>query len=301
MTLLDRLPRRIGTPLAAGDLDLRPLTRAVGAELHGVDLTQLTDDAVAPLHAAVRRHGVVFARGQGLGATTLARLAERFGPLGEHPVDQLAGRDRRVSTIVDNATHPPAGFTWHTDLSWTTEPPELGFLAAATIPAVGGDTLWASGAALYDRLGADLRRLCDPLRILHAADATLLASVRAHHGDELADRLVAGHPPISQPLVRVDPTTGRRSLWLSPLYAVAVEGWERTESDALLALLHRRVDDPEVQVRWRWQAGDVAIWDETSTCHRALVDHFPLDREMRRTTTAGPCPLGVADVDGRIG
>lgn len=276
--------------------DVRPLTPAIGAELRGIDLSgRLSDEAFEVLHVAVRDHQVVFARGQELDEGGLRRLAERFGPLSVHPVAELAGTGRDVSVIVDSVERPPAGFPWHTDLSWTAAPPALGFLSALQIPPVGGDTLWASGPAMYERLSPAVRTMCDRLRVVHAPDERLLRSVRDLQGDALADRLVERHPPVEQPLVRVDPVSGRRSLWISPLYAMRIVGMGEPESEALLALLHGRADDPEVQVRWRWQEGDLAIWDEAATCHRALTDHHPQPRRMRRCTTVGPVPVGAGE------
>jgi taurine dioxygenase len=83
-------------------------------------------------------------------------------------------------------------------------------------------------------------------------------------------------------------------MWLSPLYAAKVVGLDEADSGRMLRFLHRQIDDPEVQVRWRWAAGDVAIWDETSTCHRALTDHAPQRRTMRRCTTTGGRPISAS-------
>lgn len=274
--------------------DVQRLSGSIGAVLHGVDLSApLADADVAHLRALVTEHQVVFVREQHLDEEQHRRLASRFGALSIHPVGLLTGSDRALSVIDDDVDRPPAGFAWHTDLSWTAAPPDLGFLSAVTIPPCGGDTLWASGRAMHDRLDPDERRGARSLRLVHAPDETLLATVRRHHGEEVARRLLDAHPPIEQPLVRLHADTGRPALWLSPLYATAVVGLDATEGRRLLRSLHRRIDEPEVQVRWRWAAGDVAIWDETSTCHRALTDHAPSRRTMRRCTTTGGRPIAA--------
>jgi taurine dioxygenase len=95
-------------------------------------------------------------------------------------------------------------------------------------------------------------------------------------------------------LVRLHVATGRPALWLSPLYATKVVGLDHHDSERVLGVLHHQILDPEVQVRWRWAAGDVAIWDETSTCHRALTDHAPQRRIMRRCTTTGGRPIAAS-------
>jgi taurine dioxygenase len=267
------------------------LTGTIGAEVCGVDLRAAVDaPTVAALRAAVAEHHVVFVRDQLLSAEQHAALAQAFGPIQPSPVRLAAGRvgtAPAVSTIEDTADRPPAGFPWHTDVSWISDPPGLGFLSAVVIPPFGGDTIWASTAAIFDALPRALQQLCERCTVLHAPDASLLASVERHHGAEAADRLRRQHRGVEHPLVQTHPVTGRRSLYLCPLYARRIAGPVGAD-DRLLARLHAMLDDPHVQLRWRWRAGDLAIWDETTTCHRALTDHHPQRRVMRRCVTARP-------------
>ena len=270
------------------------LTAAIGAIVEGVDASAPPDPAqVAELQDLVAAHQVVFLRSQDLDRDGFERFAAAFGPLAIPPGARALGRTPTSSVIADSADRPPAGFDWHTDLSWTERPPALGFLSALDIPAVGGDTLWASGFALHDRLDPAMRQLCRSLSLVHRPDEALLATVRSHHGPELADRIAADHPPVAHPLVRRHPRTGRPALWLSPLYADHLSGVGADDGRRLLELLDAKLDDPTVQVRWRWAPGDLAIWDEASTTHRALTDHFPAHRRMRRTTTTGGRPRGI--------
>jgi taurine dioxygenase len=273
-------------------LDVERLTPSIGAVLHGVDLSQpLAGADVEHLRELVAEHQVVFVRDQHLDEEQHRTLANAFGELSIHPVGRLTGSGRALSVIDDTVDRPPAGFDWHTDLSWTVEPPDLGFLSAVVIPPCGGDTLWASGRAIHDRLDPAEQRHCRAWRVVHVPDEALLDTVRRHHGEDVVRRLLAEHPPVEQPLVRRHPLTGRPALWLSPLYATQVVGLDEEDSRRALGALHRRIDDAEVQVRWRWAAGDLVIWDETSTCHRALTDHAPQRRTMRRCTTTGGRPL----------
>lgn len=113
---------------------------------------------------------------------------------------------------------------------------------------------------------------------------------RRHHGPEVATRLRRANPPVSHPLVRTHPATGEALLFLSPLYLRRLTGIERRQGDRKLRELNGLLEDPHVQVRWRWEAGDVAIWDEVATCHRALTDHIPQRRIMRRCVVQGDGP-----------
>lgn len=272
---------------------IRRITAAIGAEVEGVDLRRPDRRIVRSLREALDEHQVLFVRDQHLTLEQHRRLASAFGPLLVHPVTRLRGGSDPMSEIIDTADRPPAAFPWHTDLSWLPEPPSVGFLRAVEIPAYGGDTLWASGSAIFDRLPPTLARRCLELKVVHRIDETLLRSIRASHGPTFAAQVAAAHPAVRHPLVRVHPRTGRHVLWLSPMYATSIVGMSTMASAALLDELHRRIDDPEVQVRWRWQPGDVVIWDEAATVHRALGDHHPQRRVMRRCAVAGGPPVGT--------
>jgi taurine dioxygenase len=264
---------------------LQRITATIGAEVAGIDLrTPLAPGEVELLRDAVAEHHVVAVRDQFLTPAQHEALAASFGPLLRSPLQRLTGKPA-LSTIEDTADRPPAGFDWHTDVSWSADLPSLGFLSAVTIPPYGGDTLWASTAAIYDHLSPEDRMRCDTLSAIHAPDESLLASVERHHGPDVAGRLRREQRPREQPLVRVNRRTGRRSLFLSPLYAERIVGPAGADGK-LLTRLHRMLDDPHVQMRWRWRAGDVIIWDEAATCHRALTDHHPHHRVVRRCVIA---------------
>ena len=130
--------------------------------------------------------------------------------------------------------------------------------------------------------------MCDDLIVEHWFGEQFAAAVGRMLGDELVARLRAGYPPVEHPLVVVHPVTGRRALFLGGSFMSRVIGLHPKESDLLLGYLHRLLDDPNRQVRWHWQADDLAIWDERCTNHRALSDHYPMERTMRRCTVDGP-------------
>lgn len=277
-------------PLASTESRIGP---AIGVVLDGVQLGgPMLDSTIDEVRRAVAEHHVVVVREQFLTVEQHANLADRFGPIVAPPT-RLVRRPGQpdppptslVTTIEDTAERRPAGFPWHTDLSWTIRPPLFGFLSAVVIPPSGGDTLWVSTAALYDRLDPADQLRCYASSAVHSPDDSLLASVERHHGPALAAQLRREFPPIEHLLVNVHPVTGRHSLFLSPLYSNQIAGPAGADG-RLLARLHAMLDDPELQMRWQWRAGDLVIWDETSTCHRALTDHYPQRRVMRRCTTA---------------
>ena len=219
----------------------------------------------------------MFARDQHLDEEQHRTLASQFGALSIHPVGRLTGSGRAISVIDDTADRPPAGFDWHTDLSWTIEPPDLGFLSAVVIPPCGGDTLWASGRAIYERLDPGQQRRCRSLRVVHVPDDTLLDTVRRHHGEDIVRRLIAEHPPIEQPLVRRHAATGRPAMWLSPLYATKVVGLGDADSERVLHALHRQHPRPG-------GAGAVAMGRRRRR-HLGRDQHLPPRADRSRAAT----------------
>lgn len=258
------------------------LTDTFGFVLDRRHLRTLSTHDVERLRSLVDRHGVVFIRGFGCDADELRTVAEQFGDLQIHPVQQLSGGSSTMSTIVDDASRPPAGFPWHTDLSWLERPPRYGFLQAIEIPDHGGDTIWVDLAGAYRALPAALRDVVDGLHAIHGIDPMLLESVGRHQGVDVAHELQQRHQPVVHPLVRAHPTSGDPLLYLCPMYVRSIVGLDRVVSDRLMRRLNSVLDDPRISRRWSWTRGDVVVWDEAATNHRALTDHAPHRRVMRR-------------------
>ena len=273
-------------------LPARRLTATIGALVRAEDLPVGPAARADRLRALVVEHHVVFVTGFGTDGAAFTELAQGFGALSVHPLQRFTGREGQpVTQIVDSPDRPPAGFPWHTDLTWLERPPRFGLLQALEIPEVGGDTLWISLAAAFEALSPALRELCAAVTGVHGIDATLRRTVVDHHGTELADRFAAAHPPVRHPLVRAHPDTGAPGLYICPMYLRHVAELHPDESALLLAHLEAVATDPNRAVRWRWSEGDLVIWDEACTLHRALVDHHPSVRRMRRCTVDGDRPL----------
>jgi taurine dioxygenase len=283
---------------AASTLAVRKLTGKIGALIEGVSLAEPLDDATfAAIHSAVTEHSVIFFRGQHLTEDQQLAVASRFGTLSVYPTQRIAGDINHISVIADSAASPPKADHWHTDISWLPEPPGYAFLSTVTIPPYGGDTMWASLFAIYDSLSEPMREMCCKLSAMHAPSPEQLETFRrsSRFGDEIAKQVEAIFQPVEHPLVRTHPVSGRQALFLSGGFMQRIVGLTDGESDALLRHLNLLLDDANHQVRWNWREGDFAIWDEASTNHRALSDHYPLDRMIRRCTVDGDRPFYRAD------
>ncbi|HYF45113.1 MAG TPA: TauD/TfdA family dioxygenase [Acidimicrobiales bacterium] len=274
-----------------GDVLIRPCNNVIGAEVDGVDLADLSDDQFAAIDQALLDHQVLFFHDQPLTDEEHLAFAARFGEPSIFPVSKLLGGDTRLQYIEDTADSPPDADDWHTDVTWIAEPPQIAVLSARTIPEVGGDTMWSSLTAAYEALSPAMQQICAGLTVRHHRGRDFDDRVGRFLDAEQMQRLEEGYPAVEHPLLRTHPRTGRTALFLSGLFMQEVVGMTRAESDALLGFLLRHGQDPNFQVRWRWRADDLAVWDERVTNHRALSDHYPQHRVMRRVTVDGERPV----------
>ena len=276
-------------------LDVAPVAGNIGAEIRGVRLGGGMDDVVVTaVRAALIRHKVIFFRGQHhLDAAEQEAFANLLGRASAHPTIPVAEGSRYVNEV--RSKEGEAASAWHTDLTFVPDYPEASILCAIEIPPVGGDTLWANMALGYDRLPAPLRLLADNLRAVHS-NLYDYASVKPHATPEQVRKyqevFVSTVYETEHPVVRVHPESGERTLVLG-LFVKKFVGFNQTDSDRLLAMFQEHVTRPENTVRWRWQAGDVAIWDNRATQHRAIADFGRQPRHLRRVTLAGEIPFGI--------
>lgn len=282
-------------------IDVRPVAGALGAEMHGVDLRALDGQAVAAVKDLLHHYEVIFFPGADLTDGEQLALARRFGDLNIFPVARLRGVTEPTCTVItDGPDSPPEADDWHTDVTWIAEPPNYALLSAQVIPRRGGDTLWASTTAAYEALSPVMRRMIDDLEVVHDNSEFIRAMLRkmpdGPQAQSLSAALREAFPPVTHPLVRTHPDTGRQALFVAGGFMRYVKGMRESESDNLLGFLRRHIENAALQCRWRWSPGDLAIWDERSTNHRSAADHFPQERSIRRVEVSGERPYHRAVV-----
>lgn len=264
-------------------IEVRPMTRRIGAEIFGIDLTRpLGNRAVSELHDALMEHQVIFFRDQPLDHESHKRLGCYFGDLVRHSgVSGLPDHPEIVAIHADETSTFVAGENWHSDLSEDAEPPMGSILYMHTLPPVGGDTLFSSMYAAYDALSPAMKAFLDPLTAVHDSN---------HIYRELFPHIEKTYPRNTHPLVRTHPVTGRKCLYVSQSKTVRINELSKAESDAALRFLADHVKDPNFQVRFRWRPHSVAFWDNRCTQHFAVWDYFPDVRSGFRVTVAGDKP-----------
>ena len=279
---------------------ISPLSVHIGAEIRGVDLSApLSDAEVGAIRDALLTWKVVFFRGQHLDHAGHVAFARRFGAptpahvvFGgadpDHPEIYSVAKHRVANTRGAAAMRPWTG--WHTDITAAINPPAASILRGVTVPPYGGDTQWTNLAAAYQALSPVMREFVDGLRGVHRFEVP----TRRRNSQEY-DAAVGSRVMVSEhPMVRVHPETGERVLYVSPGFLKSVVGLAAAESRHLLEMLWEHAVQPRFTVRFRWEPGSVAFWDNRSTAHLAPVDIFDtdFDRRFYRVTIVGDVPIG---------
>jgi taurine dioxygenase len=288
----------------ASPLDIRPIGGRIGAEIRGVVLSGDLDAAtVQAIEAALVRHKVIFFRGQDhLDNAEHEAFAGLFGDPVAHPTVPVAEGSRYLLELDSREGY--AASSWHTDVTFVEAYPKGSILRAITVPEAGGDTVWANGETAYESLPEPLRQLANTLWAVHSNDYDYAAVLSGAQADSQQHReYVAAHRAVftstvyetEHPVVRVHPVSGQRSLLLGHFVKRFV-GLSQQDSQRLFAILQEHITREENVVRWQWQPGDVAFWDNRATQHRAVADFALQRRTLRRATINGDVPFGI---DGR--
>lgn len=271
-------------------IDVRPIAGALGAEIHGVDISQpLDEDVVAEMRQAWLDHLVVFFRGQTLTPREQLAFARRFGEPVEYP--QLKGlAECPLITPVVKLPHERMNFggIWHSDTTYLERPPMASMLYALEVPPYGGDTLFANQYLAYETLSEGMQRTLDGLTGISSslkaeASKTREDALRAAGAENRT--LVAAHP-----VVRTHPETGRNALYVNVGHTTHFKDWSEDESRPLLEYLFRHQVNPELTCRFVWQPGSLAFWDNRCTQHLPVNDYHGFKRVMHRVTLAGEPP-----------
>ena len=266
---------------------------ALGAEVLGLDWSRpLTDGELDGLGEALLDHQVVYARAVSLTPDEHVRLGARLGEVEVHAFFPNLGPGLERVSVLDSKDGTVASM-WHTDETFLEQPPMGTLLHAQVIPAVGGDTCFASMTAAYDALSAPMKRYLDGLTAEHGLARIAEMKHRAGHAgaDELAAAIAADRR-CTHPVVRTHPETGARSLYVNPTYTRWLDGVPADESEAVLRLLFAHATHERFVYRHHWAAGDLLLWDNRCTMHIALAD-FDGHRRMHRVSVLGARPEGA--------
>ena len=274
------------------NLIVKPLTRSVGAEIHGVNLLEPVSDAlIAEIRKIWLEHGVIFFRDQPLDSAAYLAFAKRFGEVVEYPfVKGLPDFPLIIPVLKLPHEKHNFGGVWHTDTTYLAEPPSATMLIARELPPVGGDTMFASNYAAYEALSEGLKKTVDQLV---AVNSSAKAAVTHSREDRLGDSATSkGREELNSqhPVVRTHPETGRKALYVNPGHTVRFVGWTEEESAPLLDYLFAHQVRPEFTCRFNWTVGAIALWDNRCVLHNPINDYHGHKRLLHRITLKGDIP-----------
>ena len=284
--------------MAYETIDVRPMAGALGAEVFGVDLTDLSNQTFTEIHRALLNHQLLYLDDQPLDDDQLETLTQRFGPLGITPfIEGILDHPDviEVRKDADEVDTPNFGGRWHSDFSFQEAPPSLTLLSARLIPKTGGDTLFADMYGAYDSLSAGMKAVLEGRCAMHSAKRSYGTDGRFAK-DPNATRMAVNPSPegdaeLPHPIVCTHPETGRKALYVNSVYTVRLEGMTEAESAPLLGFLYKHATRPELTCRIRWGEKGLAIWDNRCTQHYAINDYHRQARIMHRMTCAGTKPV----------
>ena len=280
-----------GNATATG-LRITPIAPSIGAEIRGVDLAaELPDATVAAIRRALLDHLVIFFRDQEITPAKQLAFARRLGTPVPYPmVDGIDGFPEIAPVLKLEHERVNFGGVWHSDTTYTPEPPMGAMLAARELPPVGGDTLFANQYLAWETLSEGMKAMLRPLRAVNSS-AKASAQITRNRGD--ADGPGADEKTLKEalhPVMRTHPETGRPALYVNAGHTTRLEGMTVAESAPILDYLFRHQTRAEFTCRFAWTPGALAFWDNRASQHYPLNDYHGHRRLMHRISIAGDRP-----------
>ena len=280
-------------------MKIRQITPAIGAEISEVHLGAASRDPAlfAEIKAALLKHRVLFFRKQEITRAEHVAFASCFGKLEDHPVAGSVPEHPGLVQVYRSDNPHSYENCYHVDGLWRPKPAMGAVLRCIECPEIGGDTIWVNMVKAYDELPEEIKQKTDGLRFR----ASIEPSFGAVMTPQARAKLAEDHPSVEHPVVRTHPETGEKVLFVGAGFtthftnystpANVRHGIDKAPGAALLLnYLISRATIPEYQVRWSWQQGDVAVWDNRSTQHYAVNDYWPAPRKLERAGIVGDAP-----------
>lgn len=302
LTLMQLYPPEFYDDAANGyqHISTVPLASAMGAEIQGVDIGQMTDEQFLEIKSALFRYKMIYFRDQDISVSDQERFTERFGAFGTDAYTQGMEGHPNVQKLIkeaDTVVSQIFGDGWHTDSPFLASPPVISMLHGIDIPPYGGDTWWCNTELAYQYLSATMKKIVAPLKV-HMSAAVVIKNILA---SSEKGKFNVGEVNLTMdqqsmvegsfhPLVRTHPETGAKCLYVDETYSMGIEGLTEDEAKPLLSFLQKHITQEEFACRLRWQKNTFVLWDNRLCIHKAFNDYDGYRREMRRTIVAGEIP-----------
>lgn len=275
-------------------MHIRKLTGLFGAEISGADLRDpACFDAIKE---AFIQYSVIVIRGQILTPDDHLAFARRFGPINVNRFFTKLESHPEVALVLKEKDQKGAiGEEWHTDHSYDVAPATGSILHALEVPPHGGDTVFVSMADVFESLSEPVRRMLRGLSAWHSSRHVFgetQGNSEAAQSGRIGNAALATQD-VLHPVVIRHPLSGREGLFVNPQFTTRIEGLLPGESAAILEMIYAQCRKPEYQARVSWNVGDVTMWDNRATWHKAINDYHGYRRYMHRVTVEG-CALQPA-------
>ena len=287
-------PKMIAFMLQGSDMNIERITPAIGATISGIDLSRsLNSDIAEAVYQALLKHLVLVIPGQDLSAARQLEFAEMFGEIDQphHSYPHVDGLPQ-VTLLENDADRPPDTHEWHADLTFRENPPFASVLHSKILPECGGDTIWSSMYAAYERLTDSMKAELAELEAIHDPGSFRNSFMGPNKSSKSLDRRMYEEGSALHPVIRVHPGTGRKYLYVNEGFTMQIYGHSMPDSNRLLQYLFNHINQPEFQFRHRWNTGDLVMWDNRVTQHYAVNDYMPHYRRMHRVTIINDCHTG---------
>ncbi len=278
--------------MASNSIEIRPIAGALGAEIHGVDVSQdLPDHTIADIRRAFLDHLVVFFRDQDINSKQFLAFARRFGTVIEYPFVKGLEEEPLIVPVV-KLEHEKVNFggVWHSDTTYLENPPMGTMLVAREVPPYGGDTLFANQYLAYEMLSDGMKKMLDGLQAVSSSSKAEVSRTREDRIKSSPTEHSRKEYAVEHPVVRTHPETGRKSLYINTAHTLRFKDMTEEESKPLLNYLHQHQVRPEFTCRFSWQPGSIAFWDNRCAQHNPVNDYHGFRRVMHRVTLEGDRP-----------
>lgn len=270
------------------EYNLEQITPTIGAEISNIDLSQdLSEEKLDQIYQDLIDYKVIFFRNQEISPKNHIALAKSFGEIEPpHPVYPHVKDFPEIVLLENDANNPPDTDEWHTDVTFKSDPAFASILYSKIIPPSGGDTLWCSLSAIYEALPDDTKKYLETLRAVHDMGSFRNNFIESDN-EKSAQNVNEGFQKFGNaihPIVKVHPISKNKLLYINPGFTSQIVGMNMTDSNNLLTYLFNFMNKPEFQIRFKWSANTIAIWDNRCTMHYAIGDYMPHHRQMNRIT-----------------
>ena len=256
----------------------------IGAEIDGLDLEKNDDAMYAQIDSLLMEHQVLFFRDQDISHESHKRMATRFGVVKPHPAYQTVEDFPEITILESTAEAPSKIECWHSDMTYSENPPLGTILRSRIVPEIGGDTMWSSMTAAYEGLSANMKQMLGSLYAVHDFTHGFKETLSTAEGRERLKEAIIDNPPVQHPVINLHPVTNKPCIYVNELFTTRILGIPKLESESILNFLFKHIQTPEYTCRFNWSPNCVVLWDNRCTQHKPINDYFPAHRKLERIT-----------------